>query len=545
MAFNDLRDFIQTLEKAGELLRIDAPVSHDLEIAEITDRVSKGPAEQNKALLFTNVRGFEMPVLINAFGSAKRMNMSLEVENLDNIADRIRVLIKPKVPENFLDKLALVPTLMEVAKFPPKLSTSAAPCQEVVITDPSQPMLDKIPIIKCWPEDGGDFVTLGVVITRDPKNGIRNLGMYRLQKYDNVTTGMHWHKHHDGAKAFEERRRESTKHPDDTNGKAKAGSGAIAPQNAEPPNYGEVFEAQNDPANPGKRFEVAIALGCDPAVTYAATAPLPPDIDEFLLAGFLRQSPVKLVKCKTIDLEVPANAEIIIEGYVNQNELQLEGPFGDHTGFYSLAGMFPVLHVTAVTHRREPIYQTTIVGKPPQEDCYLGKATERIFLPMLQMLVPEIVDMNLPWEGVFHNCAVIAIDKRYPGHARKVMTAIWGLGQIMFTKFVIIVDKDINVQNLSEVALHVFGNTDPRRDTMFVDGPLDILDHSAPLMGYGSKMGIDATRKWKSEGFMRDWPQPLVMDKTVQSLVSARWAEYGLTATTRSNKNSLLSSSGI
>jgi 4-hydroxy-3-polyprenylbenzoate decarboxylase len=537
MAFNDLRDFIQTLEKAGELQRIDVAVSHDLEIAEIADRVSKGPAEQNKALLFTNVRGFGMPVLINAFGSAKRMNMSLEVENLDDIADRIRVLIKPKVPENFLDKLALVPTLMEVAKFPPKLSNSAAPCQEVVITDPSQPMLDKIPIIKCWPEDGGDFVTLGVVITRDPKNGIRNLGMYRLQKYDNVTTGMHWHKHHDGAKAFEERRREGAVQADN-NGQTKAGSGAIAPQNAEPPNYGEVFESQNDPANPGKRFEVAIALGCDPAVTYSATAPLPPDIDEFLLAGFLRQSPVKLVKCKTIDLEVPANAEIIIEGYVNQNELQLEGPFGDHTGFYSLAGMFPVLHVTAVTHRRDPIYQTTIVGKPPQEDCYLGKATERIFLPMLQMLVPEIVDMNLPWEGVFHNCAVIAIDKRYPGHARKVMTAIWGLGQIMFTKFVIIVDKDIDVQNLSEVALHVFGNTDPRRDTMFVDGPLDILDHSAPMMGYGSKMGVDATRKWKSEGFMRDWPQPLVMDKTVQSLVSARWAEYGLTPSSRSNKSS-------
>jgi 4-hydroxy-3-polyprenylbenzoate decarboxylase len=540
MAFNDLRDFIQALDKAGELLRVDVPVSHDLEIAEITDRVSKGPAEQNKALLFTNVRGFEMPVLINAFGSAKRMNMSLEVDNLDDIADRIRVLIKPKVPENFLDKLALVPTLMEVAKFPPKLSTGAAPCQEVVLTDPTQPMLDKIPIIKCWPEDGGDFVTMGVVITRDPKNGIRNLGMYRLQKYDNVTTGMHWHKHHDGARAFEESRRESTSQADAANGNAKVSSGAIAPQNAEPPNYGEVFESQNDPANPGKRFEVAIALGCDPAITYAATAPLPPDIDEFLLAGFLRQSPVKLVKCKTIDLEVPANAEIIIEGYVNQNELQLEGPFGDHTGFYSLAGMFPVLHVTAVTHRREPIYQTTIVGKPPQEDCYLGKATERIFLPMLQMLVPEIVDMNLPWEGVFHNCAVIAIDKRYPGHARKVMTAIWGLGQIMFTKFVIIVDKDINVQNLSEVALHVFGNTDPRRDTMFVDGPLDILDHSAPLMGYGSKMGIDATRKWKSEGFMRDWPQPLVMDKTVQSLVSARWAEYGLTSGSKSNKNSLL-----
>ena len=310
------------------------PVSHDLEIAEITDRVSKGPAEHNKALLFTNVQGFDVPVLINAFGSAKRMNMSLEVENLDDIAERIRFLIKPKVPEKFLDKLAMLPTLMEVAKFPPKLITGAAPCQEVVLTDPTQPMLDKLPIIKCWPEDGGDFVTMGVVITRDPKNGIRNLGMYRLQKYDNVTTGMHWHKHHDGAKAFEEKRRESVEAENNSATKQKR-KGAIAPENAEPPNYGTIFEAQNKEANPARRLEVAIALGCDPSITYAATAPLPPDIDEFLLAGFLRQSPVRLVKCKTIDLEVPANAEIIIEGYVNQDELQLEGPFGDHTGFYS------------------------------------------------------------------------------------------------------------------------------------------------------------------------------------------------------------------
>jgi 4-hydroxy-3-polyprenylbenzoate decarboxylase len=272
---------------------------------------------------------------------------------------------------------------------------------------------------------------------------------------------------------------------------------------------------------------VAVAIGADPAVTYAATAPLPPDIDEFVFAGFLRQSPVRLVKCKTIDLEVPANAEIIIEGYVDQSELREEGPFGDHTGFYSLAGIFPVFHVTAVTHRRNPIYQTTIVGKPPQEDCFLGKATERIFLPMLQMLVPEIVDMNLPWEGVFHNCAIVSIDKRYPGHARKVMSAVWGLGQMMFTKFAIILDKDVNVHDLSEVALNVFGNTDPRRDMMFVDGPLDILDHACPILGYGSKVGIDATRKWRSEGFEREWPKDIVMSEDVKDLVSKKWDTYG------------------
>jgi len=515
MAYSDLREFIKALQDAGELHTIDAPVSTDLEIAEITDRVSKSQGTDNKALLFTNVRGHNVPVLINAFGSMKRICMALEVDNLDEIAARIKQLIKPKVPESFMDKLALLPTLFEIGKFPPKLVNGPALCQEVVITDPDHPMLDKLPIIKCWPEDAGSFVTLGAVITRDPKTEIRNLGIYRLQKYDNNTTGMHWHKHHDGARHFDESRR------------ASSGAVATPTHDDEPPNYGTMFAPQAQ-ESPGKRLEVAIALGCDPAVTYAASAPLPPDIDELLFAGFLRQSPVRLTKCKTVDLEVPANAEIIIEGYVEQADLREEGPFGDHTGFYSLAGMFPVLHVTAVTHRRDPIYQTTIVGKPPQEDCYLGKATERIFLPMVQMLVSEIVDMNLPWEGVFHNCALISIDKRYPGHARKVMSAVWGLGQMMFTKFVIILDKDVDVQNLSEVALHVFGNTDPKRDMMFAEGPLDILDHSSPILGYGSKVGIDATRKWKSEGFQRNWPQPIVMSQPIKDLVSARWAEYGL-----------------
>ncbi|HEY9715194.1 MAG TPA: UbiD family decarboxylase, partial [Chroococcales cyanobacterium] len=309
----------------------------------------------------------------------------------------------------------------------------------------------------------------------------------------------------------------------------------------EPPNYGTLFdgnggadgEAATQKMQSTNRLEVAVVLGADPTVTYAATAPLPPDIDELLFAGFLRQNPVKLVKCKTIDLEVPANAEIVLEGYVDQSELREEGPFGDHTGFYSLAGMFPVFHVTAVTHRKDPIYQTIIVGKPPQEDCYLGKATERIFLPMVQMLVPEIHDMNLPWEGVFHNCALLSIDKRFPGHARKVMSAVWGLGQLMFTKFVIILDKDVDVHDLSEVALNVFGNTDPRRDMMFVDGPLDILDHSCPILGYGSKVGIDATRKWRSEGFERNWPEPIVMNDEITDLVNKRWSEYGFKANSK------------
>lgn len=514
MGYSDLRDFIDVLERTGELVRIKAPVSADLELAEITDRVSK-MKEGNKALLFENVRGYDMPVLINAFGSHKRMCLSLEVDNLDSIADRIRSYIKPKVPTSFMEKLAFVPMLLEVGKFPPKIGGGHAPCQEVVITDPNSPMLDKIPIIKCWPEDGGPFITMGAVITKDPENGNRNVGMYRLQKFDNITTGMHWHKHHDGARNFEQSRR-----------MAMEKNTEATDQPVEPPNYGTFFE--KEVYEKPNRMEVAVVLGADPSVTYSATAPLPPEIDELIFAGFLRQSPVRLVKCKTIDLEVPAHAEIVIEGYVDQKELRREGPFGDHTGFYSLAGLFPVFHVTAVTHRKDPIYQTTIVGKPPQEDCFLGKATERIFMPMVQMLVPEIVDMNLPWEGVFHNCVILSIDKRFPGHAKKVMSALWGLGQLMFTKFAVIVDKEVDVHNLSEVALHVFGNTDPRRDMMFADGPLDILDHASPLMGYGSKVGIDATKKWKSEGFEREWPSPIVMNELTRTLVNSRWAEYGL-----------------
>jgi 4-hydroxy-3-polyprenylbenzoate decarboxylase len=508
VSFNDLREFIAALEDAGQLTRIKVPVSAELEIAEITDRVSKGNEALNKALLFENVNGFDMPVLINALGSHERIRMALGVDELDEIGNRIRKLVKPKMPESLIDKLSMLPALLEIAQFPPKSIVGAAPCQEVVITDPEHPMLDKLPVITCWPCDAGPFVTLGAVITKNPSTGVRNVGVYRLQKYDNSTTGMHWHKHHDGARHFDEQRR--------ANQTAAYG---------EPSDYAD---AKTSVPSSGARLEVAVAIGLDPAVIYAATAPLPPEIDEMVFAGFLRQKPVSLVACKTVDLEVPANAEIILEGYVNQSELRQEGPFGDHTGFYSLADLFPVFHLTAITHRRNPIYQTTIVGKPPQEDCFLGKATERIFLPLLQLLVPEIVDINLPWEGVFHNCAVISIDKRYPGHARKVMSAVWGLGQLMFTKYAIIVDKHVKVHDLSEVALNVFGNTDPRRDSMFVDGPLDILDHACDIVGFGSKVGIDATRKWPQEGFQRDWPKPIEMSQEIRQKVSRRWSEYGL-----------------
>ncbi len=487
--YKDLRGFLALLKANSELVEVTVPVSTHLEITEIADRVSKLPENQNKALFFSNVHGpngehYEMPVLINAMGSHRRMMLALGVKNYEEIQDRIRFFIKPEIPNNFWEKIQMLPKLAELNKFIPREHKGAAPCQEVVLTDTSAPMLDLIPIITCWPDDGGPFMTYPCIFLKDPATGERNVGMYRMQKYDNATTGMHWHKHHDGNRIYENARRL------------------------------------------GKdRVEVAAAFGCAPHITYSATAPLPPGIDEMILAGFLHSEPVKMVQCKTIDNQVPADAELIIEGYVLLDEVRWEGPFGDHTGYYSLADDFPVLHVTAVTHRKNPIYQTTIVGKPPQEDCYLGKATERIFLPLLKLFISEIVDMNLPWEGVFHNCVILSIDKRYPGHAKKVMSSVWGFGQMMFSKYVIIVDKHVDVQNQSQVAWHVFNNTDPRRDTMFADGPMDILDHATPLWAFGSKMGIDATKKWKEEGFTRDWPDEIEMDANTRHQVDSRWNE--------------------
>ncbi len=481
MAYNDLGEFISKLEKEGELVRIKTLVDPELEITEITDRVSKmhGPA-----LLFENVRGSSMPVLINAFGSEKRMAMSLGVENLDDIGKEISdwLSLKDNLPSSMMDKLKMLPKLAELSSIMPR-TVKKAPCQEIVQMEPS---LDTLPILKCWPGDAGRFITLPQVYTRDLVTGQRNAGMYRLQVFDKQTTGMHWHTHHDGAE-----------------------------------NYRKSQAA-------GQPIEVAVALGGDPAITYCATAPLPPGIDELILAGFLRKKPVETVRCQTIDLEVPADAEIIIEGFVDPNERRIEGPFGDHTGYYSLAGEYPVFHVKCITHRKNPIYPATIVGKPPQEDCYMALATERIFLPLLQFQLPEIVDMHLPMEGVFHNCVFVSIKKTFPGQAKKIMSSLWGTGQMMFAKFIIVVDEDVNVMDASEVMWRVFNNVDPKRDTMIVEGPLEVLDHSAPLALVGSKMGFDATRKLMAEGHPRQWPEDIVMSQDIIAMVTEKWRDYGI-----------------
>ncbi len=514
MPFQDLKTFIQELEKADELVRIKTEVSAELEIAEITDRVSKEQNCKNKALLFENVKGYEMPVLINSFGSEKRMQIALGVNSLDSIADRISEMLNLKVPDSLFGKLSFLPKLAQIASFPPRM-VSAAPCQEVVITDPSAEMLDKIPILKCWPADGGAFITLPLVFTKDPKTGIRNIGMYRLQKYTNNSTGFHVHWHHGAAEHYQ---------------KAKNNNSTDSENNS----VNSINEPERHGTKIGARFgglrkiPVAIAIGADPALVYAATAPLPPNIDETIFAGFLRKKPVELVKCKTVDLEVPANAEIILEGFVDLDELAWEGPFGDHTGFYSLAGDFPVFRLTAMTHRKNPIYMTTIVGKPPQEDYYLGKATERIFLPLLKIIMPEVLDINLPMAGTFHNCVIVKIHKKYPGQGKKIINGVWGSGQMSLSKFVIVLDSEVNIHDLNEVAFKVFSNVDPVRDTVFTEGPLDILDHASSLMGIGGKMGIDATRKWKGEGFERDWPNELIMTNNIKKLVDSKWSEFGL-----------------
>lgn len=478
MAYRNLQDFIKVLKDKGELIEIDTPVSSELEITEITDRASKEQGLENKALLFNNVKDydktFDMPVLTNAFGSYRRMAMALGVDNVKDIAKRIEDLTDLNIPDSLLGKVSMLPKLAEVKDFFPKV-VSSAECQEVVVTEGE--MLDKLPILKCWSQDAGEFITLPLVFTKNPNTGSRNVGMYRLQKYDNQTTGMHWHKHHDGAKNF-----------------------ALA-------------------KGMDKKCEVAVALGCDPAITYSATAPVPSGIDEMIFAGFLRKKPVELVKCKTVDIEVPACAEIVLEGYVDLHEGRIEGPFGDHTGYYSEAGEYPVFHITAMTHKKNPIYPATVVGRPPQEDCYMAKATEQIFLPVLQKILPEVVDLNLPLEGVFHNCAIVSIKKSYAAHATKVMNAMWGLGQMMLTKFIVVTDEDVDVHNLSEVTWKVFNHTDPSRDCIIQKGPLDVLDHSCDIQGFGGKMGIDATRKWESEGFTRGWPEEIVMDDNVKARV--------------------------
>ena len=480
MAYDNLAEFVQVLERAGELKRISHPVNAELEITEIADRVMKsaGPA-----LLFENVIGKTLPVLINAFGSVKRMALALGVKDIEEIANEITKLIQTRPPKTFKDKLQLLGALVKLAGIPPRFVKEAA-CQTVVIRDPD---LNLLPVLTCWPGDAGPFITLPMVFSKDPARGTRNVGLYRMQVFDRRTTGMHWHLHKVGARHFQQQKENKNK------------------------------------------LELAVCLGGDPAMIYAATAPLPPQIDEILFTGFLRKKGVELVKGITVDVEIPANSDIVIEGYVDPAEpLRREGPFGDHTGFYSLADDYPVFHVTCITHRQNPIYPTTIVGRPPMEDAYLGKATERLFLPLLRVTLPEIVDMNLPVQGVFHNLAIISIKKEYPAHARKVMHALWGLGQMMFTKTLIVVDHDVNVQDLAEITWVVGNHIEPKRDTVFADGPVDILDHAAPMLGYGSKFGIDATRKWRSEGFEREWPDAIVMDEKTKKHVDAIWAKLGI-----------------
>ena len=477
MAYKDLREFIDDLDQMGELKHIHAPVSQDLEITEITDRVSK---QDGPALLFHNVIGHKTPVLINALGSKKRMLKALGLNSYDSFFEKYFELLDK--PSNMIDKLKLLPRLNEIMQMMPK-TVKSGPCKEVIIKD--NPSLNILPAIKCWPQDGGRYITLPQVFTVDPKSGKHNCGVYRLQIFDDKTLGMHWQLHKHGA-------HHHLKH------------------------QGEK-----------KRMEVAMAIGCDPALTFSAVAPLPDDIYEMLFAGLLREKSVEMVRCETVDLEVPAHSEFVLEGYVDPEESRIEGPFGDHTGYYSLEDKYPVLHLTCITHRKDPIYQTTIVGPPPQEDGYIGQAVTALFLPIIQKQFPEIVDMNMPIEGIFHNLVLVSIRKRYAGHARKIMHGIWGLGQAMFSKVIVVVDDDVDVQNVREVTWKALNHIDPERDIEFVMGPIDVLDHSSRSMGYGSHMGVDATRKWKEEGFTRPWPDEIVMSKEVKDLVTKRWKEYG------------------
>src|SRR5579883_1618130 len=482
MAYDDLRGFIRALEKNKQLKRIPFEVDPKLEIAEFADRSVKtgGPA-----LLFERPKGSAYPVLINAFASMRRMEIALEVDSVDEVAKRISEYLEMRMPEGIIGKLKMLPKLAEMGAFFPKI-VSKGDCQEVVKTDGFS--LYDFPILHCWPGDGGRFITLPMVFSKNPETGKRNCGMYRMQVFDERTTGMHWQKHKQGAEHYRQ----------------LAADGKEA------------------------RMPVAVAIGCDPATIFSAILPLPPAIDEMMFAGFLRRKSVEMVKCETCDLEVPAQAEIVLEGYLNLGELRREGPFGDHTGFYSLDDDYPVFHIECITRRKKPIYAATIVGPPPMEDYYMGKAIERIFLPLMKTQLPEVRDICMPAEGVFHNLILVSIRKSYPGQARKVMHAIWGLGQAMFSKCIVVVDEDVDVQNVAEVAWKALNNIDPERDIQFVLGPVDSLDHSSRLPNFGSKMGVDATKKWPGEGFTRPWPGIIKMSDEVKARVDQLWKKAGL-----------------
>jgi 4-hydroxy-3-polyprenylbenzoate decarboxylase len=484
----DFQSFVKQLDSMGELKRVSVDVNPYLEAGAIADRVSKQPGG-GPALLFERVQGSEMPVAMNVYGSARRMVLALGVDQdpcgLDSIGDRIDHFLQEAMPKpgtGFLDKLAKLPMLAGVSGWMPRTVRKGI-CQEIIWKG-DDVRLSKLPVLTTWPEDGGPFITMGMSHVRY-KDGRRNMGLYRLQVFDDRTLGFHTQLHHDGARA-------------------RTGYA------------------------PGEHMPVAVAFGGDPALLYAASAPLPPFISEVFFTGFLRDEGVELVKCVTNDLEVPANSELVIEGWVDPGERRQEGPFGDHTGYYSLADDYPVLHVEAITMRRNPIFPATIVGRPPQEDACLGLATERIFLPLVRMSLPEVVDMHLPPGGAFHNLAVLAIKKEYPGQAQKVMHAVWGLGQMMFTKAIVVVDADIDPHDMNEVLFRVTSNVDPRRDMLFTEGPLDVLDHASDRFAFGSKVGIDATRKSEPfDGYQREWPRDLVFPDHVLAKITQRWHEYG------------------
>ena len=553
MTYPTLRDFVAALDAAGELNRVTAQVSPILEISEIADRVSKSPAAHEsehakafdpkhahlggKALLFENVEGSAMPVLINAFGSYRRMEMAVgcTTGGFAALADRIEKLASPQPPTGLIEKLKKIPELAKIASYAPKVVRSGI-CQEVIKTGDEVDLFE-LPMIKCWPDDGdprkvgqpveppgsgdGRYITFSGMYTIHPddadKTGdeprtSRNVGMYRAQLIDRTRTAMHWHIHHDGAAHW---------------------------------------RAWKQRFGGNRPMPLAIVLGGESVLPYAATAPMPPGISELLLAGMLNDGGIPLVKCNSIDMHVPANAEIVIEGHVstqagdigydprkaqapslNPEHEVFEGPFGDHTGFYSLPDRYPIFTVTAITHRRDPIYPTTIVGYPPQEDYYLGKATERIFLPLLRMMIADIIDYDLPMFGAFHNCAFVKIRKQYPLQARRIMHAIWGAGQMAWTKFIIVVDENVDVHDHEQVLFHLCANCDPGRDVEVVNGPLDILDHAAPRLGAGHKMGFDATAKIPGEEAgghpVRDWPKLIVMSDEIKTLVDQKWAQYGI-----------------
>lgn len=490
MSLDSLRDFIRALEEAGELVRVLEPVSCVLEMTEIADRVMKSPGG-GKGLLFEHVvlpdgARSKFPVGINLFGSMRRIGMALGAPGLDSIGDRMTDLLRVQVPDSLGGKLSMLPKLAEVASFPPRHGTGQAPCQAVSVHG-AEVDVTKLPHLVCWPGDGGPYITWGMVITRDPVTSIRNVGLYRVMVQGPRELAMHWQRHKVGAAHWREM------------------------------------------AERGEKMPVAIVLGADPASMYSASAPLPPNIDEFLFAGFLRKAPVALTKCLTCDLDVPAEAEIVIEGYVDPAEpLVVEGPFGDHTGFYSLADLYPRVNVTAVTHRRDAIYPATIVGRPPMEDFYLGHATERIFLPLLKLTIPEVVDYHMPSYGIFHNLVFVAIDKQYPGQAFKVANGLWGAGLMSLAKTIVVVDKWVNVRNADEAWWVALNNIDPERDVKFAMGPMDVLDHSSRGFTYGSKMVMDGTRKMPEEGFTREWPDVITMDDATRRKVDAKWASLGI-----------------